>query len=74
MPLLGKCSGPHTLNHHVFNSANSASALRIAWRKSIASMSDSSVKAVPPGSSIMAAAMSQDAMIEYCGLVDACIK
>jgi hypothetical protein len=29
---------------------------------------------VPPGSSIIAAATSQEAMIEYCGEVEVCIR
>ena len=35
---------------------------------------DSSTSAVPPGGSIIAAATSQLAMIEYCGLVEVCIR
>lgn len=35
---------------------------------------DSSTSEVPPGGSIIAAATSQEAMIAYCGDVDACIK
>ena len=35
---------------------------------------DSSTSAVPPGSSIIAAATSHDAMIEYCGEVEVCIR
>jgi hypothetical protein len=48
--------------------------LRIARRKSSASLSDSSTSAVPPGGSIIAADTSQDAMIAYCGDVDVCMR
>lgn len=34
----------------------------------------SSTSAVPPGASIIAAATSHEAMIEYCGLVEVCIR
>ena len=39
-----------------------------------ASAIDSSTRAVPPGSSIIAAATSQEAMIEYWGEVEVCIR
>src|SRR6185436_6392891 len=72
IPSSTSCSGPHTLNHHEL--PNSASILRIARRKSIASSIDSSTSALPPGGSIIAAATSHDAMIAYCGEVDVCIR
>src|SRR5690606_20203620 len=65
-------SGPQTWNHQ--SSPHSASTFRIARRKLIASRMDSSTSAVPPGGSIIAAATSHEAIIEYCGDVDVCIK
>ena len=65
--------GPHTLNHQ-FPSPNSLSTFRIARRKSRASIIDSSTNAFPPGGSIIAAATSREAIIEYWGLVEECIR
>src|SRR5437660_7159247 len=72
MPSGARRSGPQTLNHQSF--PHSSSTLRIARRKSSASMIDSSTSAVPPGGSIIAAETSHDAMIAYCGDVDVCIR
>ena len=72
MPSSERSLGPQTLNHQ--SAPHSSSTLRIARRKSKASIMDSSTRTVPPGASIMAAATSQLAIIEYCGLVDVCIK
>ena len=72
MPSGASRSGPQTLNHQSL--PHSSSTLRIARRKSSASMIDSSTSAVPPGGSIIAADTSQDAMIAYCGDVDVCIR
>ena len=72
MPSSDKSSGPQTLNHQSL--PHSSSIFRIARRKSNASAIDSSTNAVPPGCSIIAAATSQEAIIEYCGEVDVCIK
>ena len=72
MPSSAEVSGPQTLNHQ--SSPYSSSTLRIARRKSSASVIDSSTSAVPPGASIIAAATSQDAMIAYCGAVEVCIR
>ena len=72
MPSGASRSGPQTLNHQSL--PHSSSTLRIARRKSSASMIDSSTSAVPPGGSIIAADTSHDAMIAYCGEVDVCIR
>ena len=72
MPSGARRSGPHTLNHQSL--PHSSSTLRIARRRSSASMIDSSTSAVPPGGSIIAADTSHDAMIAYCGDVDVCIR
>jgi hypothetical protein len=72
MPSSASSSGPQTLNHQSL--PNSWSTLRMARRKSSASRMLSSTSAVPPGASIMAAATSQEAMIEYCGEVEVCIR
>src|SRR5476651_2042235 len=72
MPSSANSSGPQTLNHQSL--PHSLSIFFIARRKSSASMIDSSTSAVPPGASIIAAATSHEAMIEYCGEVDVCIK
>ena len=72
MPSADSRSGPQTLNHQSL--PHSSSTLRIARRKSSASLSDSSTSAVPPGGSIIAADTSHDAMIAYCGDVDVCIR
>ncbi|MNT19821.1 hypothetical protein D3C72_1550990 [compost metagenome] len=76
MPSSISASGPHTLNHQspFLPSSYSPSTLRMARRKSIASWMLSSTSAVPPGASIIAAATSHEAMIEYCGLVEVCIR
>ena len=71
-PSSERSSGPQTLNHQ--SAPHSSSTLRIARRKSKASIKLSSTSAVPPGASIMAAATSILAIMEYCGLVDVCIK
>ena len=71
-PSSDKSSGPHTLNHQ--SAPHSSSTLRMARRKSKASIKLSSTKAVPPGASIIAAATSMLATMEYCGLVEVCIK
>src|SRR5260370_25263672 len=72
IPSAASFSGPHTLNHQSL--PHSSSTLRIARRKSSASMIDSSTSAVPPGASIIAAATSHEAMIAYCGEVEVCIR
>ena len=71
-PSSDRSLGPQTLNHQ--SDPHSISTFRIARLKSNASMSDSSTRALPPGSSIIAAATSQLAIIEYCGLVELCIR
>ena len=71
-PSSDRSSGPQTLNHQ--SAPHSSSTLRIARLKSKASIRLSSTSAVPPGASIMAAATSILATIEYCGLVEVCIK
>ena len=72
MPSSASLSGPQTLNHQSL--PHSSSTLRMARRKSSASMIDSSTSAVPPGGSIIAADTSHDAMIAYCGDVDVCMR
>ncbi len=72
MPSPASLSGPQTLNHQSL--PNSLSTLRIARRKSSASVMLSSTSAVPPGGSIIDAATSQLAMIAYCGEVEVCIR
>ena len=63
IPSSDRSLGPQTLNHQ--SAPHSSSTLRIARRKSSASIIDSSTSTVPPGASIMAAATSQLAIIEY---------
>ena len=65
--------GPQTLNHQSSRPYSEAT-LRMARRKSRASLILSSTKAVPPGGSIIAAATSQEAIMAYCGEVEVCIK
>src|SRR6266536_3607152 len=72
IPSAARLDGPQTLNHQSL--PHSSSTLRIARRKSSASMIDSSTSAVPPGGSIIAAETSHDEMIAYCGEVDVCIR
>lgn len=81
MPSSDRSFGPQTLNHQSsprplppFVPTYSCSTLRMARRKSRASAMLSSTSAVPPGASIIAAATSHEAMIEYCGLVEVCIR
>ena len=64
--------GPQTLNHQ--SCPHSSSTFLMARLKSSDSRIDSSTNAVPPGASIIAAATSQLAIIEYCGLVEVCIR